>query len=114
MSHTSTLSAFDSKTLFFLGLLVAASGVVSPPVALAGGVVFGFAVHEHPLRRESATMAKLLLQVSVVALGFGMNLGQVLHAGRSGFCTRRRASRWRLRWVWYSDGSSRWAARLRC
>ncbi len=30
-------------------------------------------------------MAKLLLQVSVVALGFGMNLKQVVHAGRSGF-----------------------------
>jgi uncharacterized integral membrane protein (TIGR00698 family) len=29
--------------------------------------------------------SKLLLQVSVVGLGFGMNLGQVLRAGRAGF-----------------------------
>jgi uncharacterized integral membrane protein (TIGR00698 family) len=70
--------------VFFLGLLLAASGIVSAPVALAGGIVFGFTV-EHPYRRESHSLAKLLLQISVVALGFGMNLHQVLHAGRSGF-----------------------------
>jgi hypothetical protein len=34
---------------------------------------------------ESHSLAKLLLQASVVALAFGMNLKQVLHAGRSGF-----------------------------
>jgi uncharacterized integral membrane protein (TIGR00698 family) len=36
-------------------------------------------------RLESHELAKLLLQASVVALGFGMNLKQVVHAGRSGF-----------------------------
>jgi uncharacterized integral membrane protein (TIGR00698 family) len=75
---------FDSRTVFFLGLLLAASGVVSPVVALLGGVVFGFAA-EHPYRCESSLLAKLLLQASVVALGFGMNLRQVMQAGRSGF-----------------------------
>jgi uncharacterized integral membrane protein (TIGR00698 family) len=34
---------------------------------------------------ESHSLARLLLQASVVALGFGMNLKQVVHAGRSGF-----------------------------
>ncbi len=75
---------FNSKTIFFLGLLLAASGIVSPPVALVGGIAFGFTV-EHPFRKESSSLAKLLLQASVVALGFGMNLTQVIHAGRSGF-----------------------------
>jgi uncharacterized integral membrane protein (TIGR00698 family) len=74
----------DSKTIFFLGLLLAGSGLVSPPVALVGGIAFGFTV-EHPFRTESASLAKLLLQASVIALGFGMNLHQVLHAGSSGF-----------------------------
>ncbi|RRA49903.1 putative sulfate exporter family transporter [Acidipila sp. EB88] len=74
----------DAKILFFLGLLLAASGFVSPPVALAGGIAYGF-TGEHPLRREASTLAKLLLQVSVVLLGFGMNLEQVLRVGRSGF-----------------------------
>jgi uncharacterized integral membrane protein (TIGR00698 family) len=74
----------DSRMVFLLGLLVAGSGTVSPPVALVGGVAFGFAV-EHPLRAESARLAKILLQASVVALGFGMNLAEVVHVGRSGF-----------------------------
>jgi uncharacterized integral membrane protein (TIGR00698 family) len=73
-----------NRTIFFLGLLLAASGVVSPAVALAGGIAFGFSF-EHPFRSESTSLAKLLLQLSVVALGFGMNLKEVVHAGRSGF-----------------------------
>jgi uncharacterized integral membrane protein (TIGR00698 family) len=70
--------------VFLLGLLIAGSGFVSPPVALVGGIAFGFAV-EHPLRAESAKLAKLLLQASVVMLGFGMDAAEVVHAGRSGF-----------------------------
>jgi uncharacterized integral membrane protein (TIGR00698 family) len=74
----------DSKIIFFLGLLLAASGLVSTPVALVGGIAYGFIV-EHPLRREASSLAKLLLQLSVILLGFGMNLNQVIHAGKSGF-----------------------------
>ena len=74
----------NSRTIFFVCLLLAASGVISPSVALAGGIAFGFAF-EHPFRLQSHELAKWLLQASVVALGFGMNLKQVLHAGRSGF-----------------------------
>jgi uncharacterized integral membrane protein (TIGR00698 family) len=73
-----------TKTIFLLGLLLAGSGLVSPPVALVGGIAYGFAV-EHPLRREASSLAKLLLQLSVILLGFGMNLNQVIHAGKSGF-----------------------------
>jgi uncharacterized integral membrane protein (TIGR00698 family) len=80
----SAIKRLDAKTVFFLGLLIAASGLVSPPVALVGGIAFGFAF-AHPYRSESSTLAKLLLQLSVIALGFGMNLHQVVHAGRSGF-----------------------------
>jgi uncharacterized integral membrane protein (TIGR00698 family) len=76
--------AVDSRVVFLLGLLLAGSGLVSPPVALVGGAAFGFAV-EHPLRAESARLARLLLQASVVLLGFGMNLAEVVHAGRAGF-----------------------------
>ena len=81
---TAAFKTLNSKTVFFLGLLIAASGLVSPPVALVGGIAFGFSV-EHPLRAEASSLAKLLLQASVVALGFGMNVQQVVHAGRSGF-----------------------------
>jgi uncharacterized integral membrane protein (TIGR00698 family) len=73
-----------SKTIFFAGLLLAAAGLISPPVALLSGLIFGFTL-AHPYPIESRTLSKFLLQGSVVALGFGMNLHQVLRAGRSGF-----------------------------
>jgi uncharacterized integral membrane protein (TIGR00698 family) len=65
-------------------LLVSASGFVSPPVALAMGLVFGL-VLPHPYSNEAKKFSKFLLQASVVGLGFGMNLHQVVQAGRSGF-----------------------------
>ena len=73
-----------SMNVFFIGLILAASGLVSPPIALAGGLLYGF-TFDHPYRVEAKRLSKLLLQASVVALGFGMDLQQVLQAGRSGF-----------------------------
>ncbi|MGB9468332.1 MAG: putative sulfate exporter family transporter [Candidatus Acidiferrum sp.] len=73
-----------SKNIFFVGLILAASGFVSPPVALLGGLAYGLTL-AHPFHLESRHLAKFLLQASVVALGFGMNLHEVLKAGRSGF-----------------------------
>lgn len=40
---------------------------------------------EHPYPLQSRQVAKLLLQASVVALGFGMDLRDVLRGGRAGF-----------------------------
>jgi uncharacterized integral membrane protein (TIGR00698 family) len=73
-----------SKNLFFIGLIIAASGLVSPPIALAGGLIYGFSFL-HPFHVEAKKLSKLLLQASVVGLGFGMDLRQVMQAGRSGF-----------------------------
>ena len=73
-----------SKNAFFIGLIIAASGLVSPPVALAGGLIYGFSF-VHPFHLEAKKLSKLLLQASVVGLGFGMDLQQVMQAGRSGF-----------------------------
>ena len=84
MTLQARLQALDARNIFFVGLILASSGVVSPPVALATGLCFGLLL-VHPLRRESGALAKTLLQLSVVALGFGMNLFQVLEVGRSGF-----------------------------
>ncbi len=78
------VSTQNAKRVFFFGIILAASGIVSPALALAGGIVFGLAV-AHPFPAESRDLSRLLLQASVVALGFGMNLHQVVHAGASGF-----------------------------
>jgi len=73
-----------NKNLFFVGLILAASGFISPPLALLGGLIYGFTL-THPFHIESKRLSRFLLQASVVALGFGMDLQQVLKAGRSGF-----------------------------
>jgi uncharacterized membrane protein YadS len=73
-----------AKNFFFLGIIFAASGVVGPPVALGLGLAFGLAFL-HPFPKDTRELSRLLLQLSVVALGFGMNLRQVLDAGRAGF-----------------------------
>jgi uncharacterized integral membrane protein (TIGR00698 family) len=72
------------KILFIAGLVLACSGFVSPPIALVMGLAFGLTM-PHPYQRLSRKWSKYLLQASVVGLGFGMNLHQVIHAGRSGF-----------------------------
>ncbi|HKM68213.1 MAG TPA: putative sulfate exporter family transporter [Candidatus Acidoferrum sp.] len=73
-----------SKNVFFVCILLAASGYISPPFALLGGLIYGLTVM-HPYHVESKKLSKFLLQASVVALGFGMNLHEVLRAGESGF-----------------------------
>ena len=73
-----------NKNIFFVGLILAASGLISPPIALLGGLTYGFTL-THPFHVESKRLTKFLLQGSVVALGFGMNLHEVVRAGRSGF-----------------------------
>ena len=72
------------KVFFILGLLFALSPLASPPVALALGLVFGL-FFAHPFLKKSQKISKTLLQICVVGLGFGMNLQEVLKAGRSGF-----------------------------
>jgi len=78
------LKSLIVKTLFFAGLIISASGYVSPPIALTVGIIFGLSV-SHPLPADSRDLSRFLLQASVVALGFGMDLHEVIKAGRSGF-----------------------------
>jgi uncharacterized integral membrane protein (TIGR00698 family) len=73
-----------SRNAFFIGLILCASGLVSPPIALAAGLIYGF-TFVHPFHLEAKKLSKFLLQASVVGLGFGMDLEQVLRVGRSGF-----------------------------
>ena len=72
------------KILFLAGALVCATGFVSPPLALCIGLVFGFAFM-HPYTSQSRKASKLLLQASVVGLGFGMNLQQIIRTGKLSF-----------------------------
>lgn len=73
-----------AKAFFFLLLIFAASPWASPPIALLCGLIFAF-LATHPFAAKSKNITRYLLQASVVGLGFGMNLQQVIRAGRSGF-----------------------------
>ena len=55
----------------------------SPPLALALGLALALSVG-HPFPQWNSKATKLLLQISVVGLGFGMNLTKVVQAGRTG------------------------------
>ncbi|MEA2166027.1 MAG: hypothetical protein QOK37_4154 [Thermoanaerobaculia bacterium] len=69
--------------IFAAFLLFCMTPWASPPVALALGLVLALTLgHPYPARNSKAT--KLLLQISVVGLGFGMNLQKVIEAGRTG------------------------------
>lgn len=73
-----------TRNLFYIGIILAASGLIGPPLALAAGLAFGLLTVHH-FHVESRNLSKFLLQAAVVCLGFGMNLKEVVHAGRSGF-----------------------------
>lgn len=63
---------------------VALTGLVSPPIALSIGLVFALTLG-NPIPEISSKASKVLLQWSVVGLGFGMNLQAVWGAGKTGF-----------------------------
>jgi len=71
------------KAAFFVLVAVCLSPVGSPPVALALGLFLAFTIGT-PFPKLSGKPMKYLLQASVVLLGFGMNFGAVIKAGRDG------------------------------
>jgi uncharacterized integral membrane protein (TIGR00698 family) len=71
------------RVLFILLLASSALPWISAQLALIGGVAFGLLVG-NPWPKRSARAGKLLLQLSVVGLGFGLGIAQVWQAGRSG------------------------------
>jgi uncharacterized integral membrane protein (TIGR00698 family) len=73
-----------AKLLFVLFALACAGGFITPPFALALGLAFGL-LATHPWPDVSRKLQRILLQVSVVALGFGMDLHQIVRAGKLGF-----------------------------
>jgi uncharacterized integral membrane protein (TIGR00698 family) len=71
------------KILFFLLIFACLTPFVSPPVALALGL-FCALTFGNPFPAETGKVTKILLQTSVVLLGFGMNLTAVYKAGKQG------------------------------
>ncbi|WP_027002451.1 YeiH family protein [Hugenholtzia roseola] len=79
---------FWVRTLFFVALLLLILALfftkLNSGVALFLGFVFVLTIG-NPFPKKTANFAKMLLKISVVGLGFGLNAEQALAAGREGF-----------------------------
>lgn len=75
---------FTPQQVLFLGMASSSLTTwISPPLALTLGMGVALTI-QNPFQRTSSWMARLLLQVCVVLLGFGMDLAVVLQAGQKG------------------------------
>ncbi len=71
------------KILFFLLVVFCVSPFASSPVALALGIVFTIIIG-NPYEQKVHKYIHLLLQISIVGLGFGLQLDEAMKAGREG------------------------------
>jgi uncharacterized integral membrane protein (TIGR00698 family) len=72
-----------SKVIFIGCVILCLSPFVSPAVALLMGLVVA-QLTGHPYMHLNHKATHLLLQISVVGLGFGMNVHSALQAGKAG------------------------------
>lgn len=70
--------------IFGVLLLLCASSFVTPPIALVLGLLVAN-LFGHPYLHLNHKATNVLLQISVVGLGFGMNVNSALAAGKDGF-----------------------------
>jgi uncharacterized integral membrane protein (TIGR00698 family) len=72
------------KGVFTVCLLACVLPGVTPPIALFLGLIIAQFVG-HPYQQHNKKITTLLLQYSIIGLGFGMNLQKALLAGSEGF-----------------------------
>ncbi len=71
------------EIIFLLALVFCLSPLITPPIALLMGLVIAQFIG-HPYLHLNHKATHILLQVSVVGLGFGMNVTSALKAGKEG------------------------------
>lgn len=72
-----------AKSLFIGLMLLSITPLIGSAIALFAGIVFAL-LFENPYPQQARKGSKMLLQVSVVGLGFGMNLHEALQTGLEG------------------------------
>jgi uncharacterized integral membrane protein (TIGR00698 family) len=82
-NHYNFFSLNIRKGIFILALLACLFPGVTPPIALLLGLVLAQVI-EHPFPALSHKATNWLLKISVVGLGFGMNVFSAVQAGREG------------------------------
>lgn len=72
------------EVIFMFAVVLCLSPLISPPIALLMGLIIAQFIG-HPYLNLNHKATHILLQVSVVGLGFGMNVNSALKAGKEGF-----------------------------
>lgn len=68
--------------IYWIIVILCLVGILSPPLALFIGIIM--AQVGHPYAKLNSKLTSKLLQISVVGLGFGMNLTSAIKAGKEG------------------------------
>ncbi len=71
------------KTIFLIAAIASLTPFIEPPLALFLGIVLAQLIG-HPYEKYNHKATGLLLKISVVGLGFGMNAIEAAHAGKQG------------------------------
>lgn len=71
------------EVIFMFAVVLCLSPLISPPIALLMGLIIAQFIG-HPYLNLNHKATHILLQVSVVGLGFGMNVNSALKAGKEG------------------------------
>lgn len=74
----------SKKILFFVLALFCATPFISSPFALLLGIALAVTVG-NPFEKYTHKYIHLLLKISIVGLGFGLNITEAANAGKSGF-----------------------------
>jgi uncharacterized integral membrane protein (TIGR00698 family) len=81
--HFFDRSITTREVIFILAIILCISSIISPPVALLIGLFIALFVG-HPYMHLNRKATQILLQFSVVGLGFGMNVSTAMKAGKQG------------------------------
>jgi len=71
------------KTIFLIAAIASLTPFIEPPLALFLGIVLAQLIR-HPYEKYNNRATGLLLKISVVGLGFGMNAIEAAQAGKQG------------------------------
>ncbi|HBR11235.1 MAG TPA: putative sulfate exporter family transporter [Chryseobacterium sp.] len=74
----------SKKLIFLLLAVICLTPIISSPIALLFGFILAVCIG-NPFEKSLHQYIHLLLQISIVGLGFGLKLNEALEAGKSGF-----------------------------
>lgn len=75
---------FFQRPIFILGIILCLTPWIEAPMALLMGLIIA-QTSGHPYITQNKKITNILLQSSVVGLGFGMNINKAIEAGKEGF-----------------------------